>query len=415
MKIESVETYLLRAPLGKETFWSSQCRFGARKCLLVRIETSCGLVGWGEAGQYGPAEAVAAGIQSVLAPLLIGEDPRQPEVLWEKMYATVRDYGRGGSYIEGISGIDIALWDLLGKHLGVPVYVLLGGAFRQSIPVYATGLYYVGEEPTSESNMPALIAEASRYASAGFPAMKLKIGLLRPGEDLERVAAVRKAAGDRILMVDANHAYAPHVAVSVARRLEKYDVFWFEEPVVPESIEGYRQVKAATSIAIAGGECEHTRYGFEKWFSARAIDIAQPDICCAGGLSELRRIAAMASAFHISCFPHVWGSAVALSAGLHLAATLPPVPSTARPIAPYNEPLLEWDSSPNPLRSSLFKNPPVAVAGEVGVPAGSGLGIEPDIEAFGPFLAAHARTVANGTQLLSVQEPKLTAGNVRGG
>ena len=398
MRIERIETFLLKAPLGDKTFWSSQCKFGLRKCLLIRIETDSGLVGWGEAGQHGPAECVASAIHSVLAGLLLGQDPRQPEVLWERMYTTVRDYGRTGTYVEAISGIDIALWDILGRHLGVPVYTLFGGAFRQRVCAYATGLYYVGEHPSLESNMPALVQEARGYAALNFPAVKIKIGLLRPEEDLQRVAAVREEIGGRILLADANHAYAPHVAVSVARSLEKYDVFWFEEPVVPENIQGYRQVKAATSIAIAGGECEHTRYGFEKWFSAQALDIAQPDVCCAGGLSELRRIAAMASAFHVACFPHVWGSSLALAAGLHLLATLPPAPATARPVAPFNEPMLEWDSSPNPLRTSLFTNPPAMVNGEVSVPDGPGLGIEPVISRFEPFLASHTATDATGSR-----------------
>jgi D-galactarolactone cycloisomerase len=398
MKISQIETFRLKVPLGDRRFWSSQCPFGARKGLLVRLETEGGLVGWGEAGQYGPGEAVVTAIHSVLAPRLIGQDPRQIEVLWERMYTTVRDFGRAGVYVEGISGIDIALWDLLGKHLNVPVYMLLGGAFRKQVALYATGLYYSGEEPELASNLPQVQAEAEDYVARGFSAVKLKIGLFTPDEDLERVALVRRILGNRILLVDANHAYAPHVAARVAKGLERHDVFWFEEPVVPEDLAGYLHVKSKTSIAIAGGECEHTRFGFERWFAARALDIAQPDICCAGGLTELKRIAAMASAFHVSCFPHVWGSALALSAGLHFLAALPPAPMTARPAAPFNEPLLEWDSSPNPLRTAIFRNPPEMEAGAARVPEGPGIGIEPDMVAARPYLASHIVTDAHGTR-----------------
>jgi D-galactarolactone cycloisomerase len=397
MKIERIETFQLKAALGEKCFWSSQCRFDTRKSLLVKIETRCGAVGWGEAGQYGPAEPVEATIHSALAPLLLGQEPRQPEVLWDRMYSSARDYGRSGTYIEAISGIDIALWDLFGRHVGVPLYQLFGGAFRQKILAYACGGYYRGEDPTLESNLPCLIEEASEFAAAGFSAVKMKIGLLEPHEDLERVTAVRKAIGGRALLVDSNHAYATHVAVRVARSLEKHDVFWFEEPVVPEAIEGYRRVRESTSIAIAGGECEHTRYGFAKWFSPAALDIAQPDVCCAGGFSEVRRIAAMASAHHIQCIPHVWGSAIALAAGIHLIANLPPSPATARPSKLINEPLLEWDSSPNPLRRIVVKNPPELVNGEVAIPDAPGLGVEPDVKAFKPFLVAHTITDVTGT------------------
>jgi len=393
MKITRIETFQLKAPLGEKRFWSSQCAFGHRKSLLARIETDEGLVGWGEGGQYGPAMPVASMVHQVFAPMLLGRDPCQVEVMWDRLYSATRDFGRKGTTIEAISAVDIALWDIFGQAQGLPVSALMGGAFRSEVETYATGLYYRGDRDealTLEENLPALREEAEGYLQQGFRAVKMKIGLLSPPDDLKRVAAVRETIGaDMLLMVDANHAYQSHIAVQMARDMEQYDVFWFEEPVLPEDLEGYRQVKSATRIAIAGGECEYTRYGFAKWLTERALSIIQPDLSCAGGLSETRRIAAMASAFHVQCIPHVWGSAVALAAGLHLVAVLPPSPHTARTMAPYNEPMLEWDTNHNPLRTDLLTEPILPVQGKVAVPDAPGLGIEIDTKVLEQYLVEH--------------------------
>lgn len=394
MKINAIETFILKVPLGEERFWSSQSAFPQRKCLLVRIGTDTGVAGWGEGGQHGPAEPVASHIHDVFAPLLLGEDPCQPAVHWERLYNMTRDFGAKGSTLEAISAIDIALWDILGKTLKAPVHALMGGAQRTEVRTYATGLYYRGEEPlTLAKNLPLLREEAARYRDAGFPAIKAKIGLFTPPEDIERVGITRETIGkDVLLMVDANHAYTAHVACRVAEGIEPYDIYWFEEPVVPEDFAGYKQVKASTRIAIAGGECEHTRYGFARWFAERAIDIVQPDPCCAGGLTELQKIAALASAFHVHCMPHIWGSGVAVAAGLQLLATLPPAPHTVFPHAPYNEPMLEWDANPNPLRTDLLATPIEPAAGKVRVPDAPGLGIEIDEEVLRRYLASSRKS-----------------------
>ena len=378
MKITRIEIVSLRVELEGARFFSSQAAFTRRKSLLVRIETDEGLVGWGEGGQYGPAEPVAATITSLFGPFLLGQDPLQPEVLWERMYAMCRDFGRTGTMIEALSAVDIALWDLCGKAREQPVWALLGGAFRDRVRAYATGFYYTGDDPAPslESQLSAVRAEAERDVAQGFGAVKVKIGLMTLKEDLARVAAVRKAIGpDRLLMTDANHAYRAHTAVLMAKGMEDHGVYWFEEPVLPEDVDGYLQVKAATTIAIAGGETEHTRYGFAPWLVRRAFDVAQPDPCCAGGISETRKIATLAVTFGVQCLPHVWGSGIATAAGLHVLATLPPSPHTANPIAPYNEPLLEWDSTTNPLRTDLLTEPFVLEDGALRVPTGPGLGV----------------------------------------
>jgi D-galactarolactone cycloisomerase len=224
----------------------------------------------------------------------------------------------------------------------------------------------------------------------GFPAVKAKIGLLKPEEDLRRLELARRILGpDRLLMVDANHAYAAHTAARLARAMEPLDVYWFEEPVEPEDMEGYQQVKAGTSIAIAGGECLQTRYGFAPWISSRAIDIVQPDLACVGGLSEGRRIAALATTYHVQCMPHVWGSGVGVAAGLQFLATLCRMPATAAPMAPYNEPMLEWDANPNPLKTAILKSNIELDNGEVQIPSGPGLGVDVELEEVSRYLSKH--------------------------
>ena len=173
-------------------------------------------------------------------------------------------FGQKGTYIEAISGIDIALWDILGQSLGAPVYTLLGGAFRDRVVAYATGCYYRGEDVLNlRAMIPRLTAEARSYVDAGFTMVKTKVGLLSVEADLERLVAIREAIGPAIpMMVDANHAYNAYTAIRLGHGMEPLNVLWFEEPVPPEDRQGYRHVRQALSIPIAGGECEWTRYGF---------------------------------------------------------------------------------------------------------------------------------------------------------
>ncbi|WP_343390151.1 mandelate racemase/muconate lactonizing enzyme family protein [Candidatus Amarobacter glycogenicus] len=335
MVIGDIRTFVLRVPLGKERFFSSQCAFPERNSLLVRVETDSGIVGWGEGGQYGPAEPVASCINHVLAPQVVGRDPCEPVRLWEELYAATRDFGQKGAYIEAMSALDIALWDIKGQALGVPVHNLLGGAFRQSVPAYATGCYYRGADYLNHrATLPALAAEAHSYVETGFTMLKIKVGLLSTEADAERVATIREAIGSQVgLLVDCNHAYNAYTAIRMGRTLEKMDVRWFEEPVPPEDHEGYRRVRDALDVPIAGGECEYTRYGFRQLLADGCVDIAQPDLCVAGGFSEWLKIQALASSFGVSVIPRLgfWGR----PGGRFYAQWLPPLLShTARRPAP---------------------------------------------------------------------------------
>src|SRR5947208_1579299 len=194
-------------------------------------------------------------------------------------------------------------------------------------------------------------------------------------EDVRNVRAVRAAIGsDRLLAMDANHAYDAGQAIRLGRKLEACDLAWFEEPVVPEDVDGYCQVKAALRIPIAGGETEYARWGFRDLCARRAVDIVQPDICGCGGFTETWRIAALASASSLTVYPHVWGTAVGLFASLQLTAALPPNP----PALVSAGPLFELDRTPNPLRDQLALNPPKRAGDIVDVPTGPGLGLEID-------------------------------------
>jgi D-galactarolactone cycloisomerase len=393
MRITAIQTFLLKAPLGKERFYWSQRSCPERTSLLVKIETDAGIEGWGECGQHGPGEPPAAFINSVLVPRLIGKNPLDAAVLWEDAYTFIRDFARKGTGIEALSGIDVALWDIAGKHYQRPVYELLGGAFRTKVRAYATGCYYRGEDVRDyRAALPALRDEAKGYVDAGFSALKGKIGLLSIDEDTERVRAIREAVGDApLLMMDANHAYNFHSARKMGKALQSLDVLVFEEPVLPEDLDGYARLRDSLDLAIAGGECEYTRFGFLELLRKGCVDVAQPDICCAGGLTEVKRIEALSTAYHVQLIPHVWGSGVALAAALQLLATLAPVPHTAFPQAPLNEPMIEFDKNPNPLRDDLLRDP-IRLEGEfVPVPQAPGLGVEIDEEVLGKYLVpAHA-------------------------
>ncbi len=375
MKIERVNLHLLEGRLDRP-FSYSRAWFDRRMALLVEIVSTDGVSGWGET--YGPAR-MHVGVIEELKPLLIGADPLRSEFLWQEIYSKYRDHGQKGLLIQALSGIDIALWDLKGKHFGVPVHRLMGGPLRSEIQAYATGLYRQREGDPAQY----LVGEAVGYAAEGFPAMKLKVGF-GVDEDARLVRAIRKAIGPHCgLMIDANHAYDAVSAIRLARRIEDCDIGWFEEPVPPEDVDGYLQVKRAQSIPVAGGECEFTRFGFRDLLVKRAVDVLQPDTCAAGGLSESKKIADMAHAFGVRYNPHVWGTGVAIAASLQLLAVLPDTPLSLAPTPP----MLEFDRTEHPIRRAILAEPIEHRSGVVTVPQGPGLGIDIDRQAIERFRA----------------------------
>jgi len=374
MKITGVETYVLEGLLEDKAFGWSQRVTDRRQAALCEVSTDDGIQGLGEAFYYGgPAKIVANLISDGYAPLLIDKDPFDTSVIWDFLYNWTRDQGMKGLPISALSAIDIALWDIKGKALGLPVYKLLGGSYRNKAHVYATGLYQPQNVASIED---ALVEEALGYKEEGFSAMKLKVGY-GIEKDLRYVKAVREAVGnDIVLMVDANHAYNAAEAIRLAKEMENYEVYWLEEPVPPEDIDGYIEVKRKSNILIAGGEDEFTRYGFRELITRHAVDILQPDLCAAGGFTEMMKIVAMASAWNVPLIPHVWGTNVGLAASLQFFAALPHFPERRYPA----EPFFEYDRSPHPLRDGVTQERFVMKDSYLDIPQRPGLGITLDMD-----------------------------------
>ncbi|GGZ40101.1 D-galactarolactone cycloisomerase [Echinicola pacifica] len=364
MKIAEITPFVISQKLDTP-FYFSQWQYDTRKICIVKITLDDGTYGWGEG--YGPAHVLKAGID-FFKPFLLGKSALEHEILWEEMYRRSMDYARSGILQAAISAIDVALWDLKGKLLNQPVSVLLGGVKNPIIEPYATGLYFTRVDNLSQT----LAEEALMYKSQGFRATKMKVGLGLE-QDIKNVASVRKAIGPEMkLMIDANHAYSYKEAIELARQVEQYSISWFEEPVSPEDYEGYRRMRDHTSIPIAGGECEYLKYGFRRLLENESVDIVQPDICAAGGLTEAKKIATLAQAFNKDLVPHTWGTWIAISAAIHFVANLDKNPGRM-----YNgRPMLELDRTENSLRDEVTLHQVKLENGLIQVPNSPGLGVE---------------------------------------
>jgi D-galactarolactone cycloisomerase len=372
MKITDLKVHVLKSPLA-EPFAFSQGWVRQRSATLLEVVTDDGLVGWGEAFAQGlePPEIAATVIEHALRPLVVGCDPLDIEVLWHRMYHMTRDYGRKGSVIAAISAVDIALWDVAGKFHGQPIHKLLGGAFRSRVQPYATGFYRI----SGQGEAARLAEEALRHFDAGFALMKVKLGY-GVDDDIACMQAIGKAIqGKPIrLMIDTNHAYGRAEALRLGRALAGFDLRWYEEPVAPEDLQGYVEMRQKLPMPIAGGENEHTLYGFRDLLAAGCVDVAQPDIGSCGGITAARHIVALAQAHGVQVNPHVWGSAIAQAASLQLIAAVP----VAHHSLFAQEPVLEYDRSSHPFRQQLITRPIQLVDGWVSIPAGPGLGVEVD-------------------------------------
>jgi L-alanine-DL-glutamate epimerase-like enolase superfamily enzyme len=367
-----------------------------RAALLVEVTCDDGRVGTGESAIYGgSASAIEALIHDVLAPRVLGADPTRPELLWQRMLWPSHQLGTGGALPMALSGIDIAVWDLLGQLAGLPLSRLLGGHQDQVRADASGGFYFDGKDAA------ALAEEFKAGVARGYRHGKMKVGrtpetpmnplahMVEPtfatvslAEDLERVRAVRQAVGDDFrLMVDANNAWDVTTALAAGREFERLGVHWFEEPVGTGDRVGSARLAAALDVPVAGYETESQLSGFRDLIGVGAVDIVQPDVIWAGGITGCRRIAALAYAAGLPCVPHVYSTAVSIAANLHFMASLP------------NCYLLEFDQNPNTLRTELLTEPiePDADA-VVAVPDRPGLGIRLDRTTLGRYAAAPPRT-----------------------
>jgi len=336
---------------------------------LLEVETDDGVVGIGEA--WGPAQATA-GYLELIKGAYIGRELYDRELIWSDIICRRYHLGLQNQLTACVSGINIAIYDAIGKTLGLPVCKLLGGLGRDRIPVYASDGYITGD-PENQ-----LEAQLERIADKAFPAAKFKIGI-NPKSDEERVRLARRILGeDMLLLVDVNGNYTVDLALDSMRRIAPYDIHFYEEPLPPQDFRGYEILCARAPIPVATGEALYTVWDFERLIAARAVHVAQPDLTLCGGLDQAKGIALLCQLHNVRFSPHVWGSAVGLAAAVHFVAALPDYPHTDHVPAPC---LIEYDVGENPLRDELLTKPLRPVNGRLVVPEAPGLGIELDPDA----------------------------------
>jgi D-galactarolactone cycloisomerase len=375
MKITDIKTLRLRAeiPTEGQVFSRSGVR-NSRSATLVQVETDEGISGIGSCS--GNGELLEFIIARVLKPLIVGMDPTEIDAIWDKAYVRGghKEFGTRGIGMVALSGIDIALWDILGKVRGVPLYQLLGGKCRDKVPVYATALY--PEEPSR------VAARARAFADQGFHGVKIKVGF-DLDQDLRIVRAVRRELGkDFIVMTDANQGYSLDVALQAAAGFADAGAFWLEEPLFVEDVEGHAVLRERGKVPIAVGENLHSCGAFRDFVVSGAADFLQPDVARAGGISEIKKIAAMAAKHNVPVSFHTWGDGVALAASVHLAAAL------------QDCIVMELDYTYNPLREELLREPFKVQSGFLAPMEKPGVGVELNAEALQKFAFSGSEELA---------------------
>ncbi|HVW92761.1 MAG TPA: mandelate racemase/muconate lactonizing enzyme family protein [Devosia sp.] len=357
-RITEVIAHPLTQTLPKPTV-TSWGAYTAVSIVLVEIRTDAGIVGVGETLARFSPKAYAELIETSLAPRLVGQDPTNIALLWQSMRRALS--GRnGGMLIEAIAGVDTALWDILGKHAGLPVYKLLGGIGRERIPVYAASVNWVGDEEADR--------ELDRYLERGYRQVKVKIA--KPVKDAcRRIERLRKRAGGALaLCVDANWAYELDEAVEVGRALSANGYVWFEEPLAPENEQGYEELRRRCDVPLAAGESNYTTDQAMRLVMNRTLSVLQPDVARAGGISETRRMAMLSQNHDVAYAPHVGMSGIVCeTASVHLAAAMPSFR------------IMECETDLSPFKTELADLAPGCVRskdGTVDVPTRPGLGIE---------------------------------------
>jgi L-rhamnonate dehydratase len=362
----SVPPTVLRRHLARPTAEFDDPRgardpWGPVALVVVEVVTDEGLVGLGTAGGFTGAPQYV--IDHHLAPLVVGADPFDVELLWWRNYQATLRFGREGATLAAIAALDIACWDLMGKALGQPVYRLLGGRTKERIPAYASRLY-------AQDDLEALAEEARGYVRQGFRALKQRFGFgPRDGREgmrrnVELVRTVREAVGpDVLLAADAYMAWDVPYTLAMAERLAEFDLAWLEEPLPPHDVAGYARLRREIPIRLGAGEHVYTRYGFRQLIEQGAVDYLQPDANRVGGITEMRKICALAQAYDLQVLPHSNEAH-----NLHVIAS-----HVNCPLAEYFPPV-EPDTG-NELFWKLFEGEPTAKDGFLDVPDRPGLGI----------------------------------------
>jgi L-alanine-DL-glutamate epimerase-like enolase superfamily enzyme len=388
MRIKTVQAWWVQIPIEESRQHISDFgRLRTFDAAILRIETDSGIIGWGEgknaAGSAGSYSALVHLLNHEFGPRLIGRDPSEITPIWEDLYNGVRagaaaarghtlpELSRRGLTMAAISAVDIALWDIRGKALDQPIWALLGGRKAARLPAYASGGW--ADAAGIGDQLQSYIDEG------GFRAVKMRVGSMdhRPRVSAERVKAARKAIGPDVeLMVDAHGTYTVAEAKRFATLVADCDLAWFEEPVSADDRAGLAEFRSWTSIPVALGESECTRFDFAALVAARAVDILQPDPAFCGGITETMRIATLASSFNLRLAPHLWAGAPCFFAGLHVLAASP---------AGF---IVEFSLGANPMIHNLSRAPVQVHNGTIAVPDGPGLGLEMDTDMIARYALA---------------------------
>lgn len=371
MKITKVEAIPVRQPGDIKLINDS-----AQDGIIIRVHTDEGIVGYGEVDSA--PWVVKAIIESPvshricqgLANVVVGKDPFEVQKIWDDMYLASLFYGQHGVAIQAMSGIDIAIWDIIGKAVGQPIWKLLGGKYRDKVRAYASTLMPYTPAEAAE--------EALKWKEEKYTAVKLGWGgfELPMKQNIELVKAAREAVGDDMdIILDIGFIPSPEVSIDAASRiqlvheLEPFKPYAIEEALYPHDYEGYKKLRRSTTLRIVAGENETTRYGFKQLIDYCQLSFIQPDVTRCGGLTEARRIAHHAEINSINVVPHCWSSGIVEAASLHLIASIP------------NAELLEYCVWDTPIRHELVHDDIPAIDGYAKVPDGPGLGIEVDDKA----------------------------------
>jgi galactonate dehydratase len=369
-----------KVKITKVTPWLTATSYAAREFVFVQVETDEGITGWGEVTTYpGPvANKAVAGMIGSVNDLVKGDDPAYIEAIWHKVFRQFTYVGTRGAACAATSAIDIALWDIRGKALGLPVCDLLGGPLRNSIPLYT--------HPPEASDPAVAARDAKAIVRAGYSALKFDpfmhgifdrhTGYLNgeldnktEEEGVEITAAVREAVGPGVeILIDAHAMYNVPTAIRLANRLSKYNITWFEEPVPPESYHALRQVREATSTRICVGERLHTRWEFLPVLENRLADYLMPDVTWTGGISELKKISTLAETYYVPISPHDASGPINVLAGAHVMATTP------------NLYRLETSRADLSFYNEFIDHPLVIKNGELILPKRPGLGVELNLD-----------------------------------